>query len=62
MATYKDDLLTVKDSSMRSRFAGVEARCGGVCLECKFGSLTDEKFMYTHGDIILAGIISLKKI
>ncbi len=53
---YTDGQLTLTDRTMALEYAAVETTCDGACLECNFGSLSDEVFTYIPGDIVLAGI------
>ena len=54
-ATYEDGQLTIMDGTLGNVYSDVETTCDGACLECRFGSITDESFTFIPGDIIIGG-------
>ena len=59
VGSYQDEVLRIIDSNMAVVYSYVETTCDGACLECRYGSLTDESFTFIPGDIIIGGNLLL---
>ena len=55
VGSYQDEVLRITDTNMAAVYSDVETTCDGACLECRYGSLTDESFTFIPGDIIIGG-------